>query len=183
MAGKRKSVSQLKEVAALRLAGYSISAIAHKTNISPATITRLISKHHIEKGVVTASVIESAKEEFSASGGASEITQAVKSVLLDDIALYSSLRQAIAVNLEQVMSDDELEAGKKARAIAALSTSAIASQVLIRKTLDIDSVIPDADDLPTLTISELTADDILELQRDDVLTEDVEGLGLPLGSE
>ena len=167
MAGKVKTADQLKQALILRNGGYSLAAIAVKTGISTTTLSRHFSKHSMAKGGLTDEAVTLAKQELMNDAGfVGEIKQLIASVVADDLAIFIRLREAIAANLEEVLNDKSLASHYKSRAIAALSTSAGLSQTLARKALQIDNQPIEQDELPELTILELTSEDIEHMRTE-----------------
>jgi len=164
MARTIKTPAEINKAIVLREAGYSLASIASKTNISTATLARHFKKHGIGKGALSDSAINAAKEELISDGFTESLKKEITAAILDDLAHFKALREAIAVNLEELANDTDLPSHYRARGIAALCTSVGLSQTLIRKTLQLDDQEIEQGELPELVISELTAEDIKDLQ-------------------
>jgi len=98
------------------------------------------------------------------------------SVIADDISAFKSVRSALIINLEEVMDDSTLAPHYKARALTAIATGLSVSQTMIRKTLAIDSQEIESDELPELTIHELSATDIEDMRTSQLKVYSLDGV-------
>jgi AcrR family transcriptional regulator len=160
-----KTPAEIQNCLVLREAGYSLAAIATKTGISPATLTRHFSKHGAVKGTLSLSAVNKARQQLlSDTGFVGELKQAIASSILDDLSHVAQLRQSMCLILEDVMTDTSLPAHYKSRAIAALATSLTMTQKAARVALQADNQPIEQDSIPELFISELTAEDIEQMR-------------------
>jgi AcrR family transcriptional regulator len=159
--GTIKTPVEIQNCLVLREAGYSLAAIATKTGISPATLTRHFKKHGAIKGTLSLSAVDEARQQLlSDSGFIGELKTAIASSICDDLAQVAQVREAMSLILEDVMNDTSLPAHYKSRAVAALATSLTLTQKAARVALQADNQPIEQDSLPELFISELTAEDI-----------------------
>ena len=166
MTGTVKTTKELKRAVILRQGGYSVAAIAQKTNISASTLTRHFKKLGAPKGGLTARAIESARDELlSDAGFIGDLKQQIAGSIVDDLAQSQSIREAIALSLEQLVGDGSEVASVKARALSALATATKITQEVQRKALDVDGYnnSRDMDDLPELVITGMDSARVAEI--------------------
>jgi AcrR family transcriptional regulator len=165
--GTVKTPTEIKQALVLREAGYSLAAIATKTGISPATLTRHFKKHGAPKGTLSVSAVDEARQQLlSDSGFIGELKTAIASSICDDVAHVARLRESMALILEDVMNDTALPAHYKSRAIAALATSLTLTQKAARIALQTDNQPIEQESLPELYITELTSEDIERMRTE-----------------
>jgi AcrR family transcriptional regulator len=165
-----KTPAEIQNCLVLREAGYSLSAIATKTGISPATLTRHFSKHGALKGTLSLSAVEEARQQLlNDSGFIDGLKTAIASSIVDDLSQVAALRESMALILEAVMTDTTLPAHYKSRAVAALATSLTLTQKAARVALQADSQPIEQESLPDLFISELTAEDIDKMRVEQLI--------------
>ncbi|PPD44898.1 MAG: hypothetical protein CTY16_11080 [Methylobacter sp.] len=164
-----KTPKQIQRALVLREAGYSIAAISVKTAISPATLTRHFKKHGAVRGSLSLTAVEDARQELlSDSGFIGELRHQIAASITDDMAHVVALRESMALILEEIMKDAALPSHYKSRAIAALATSLTLTQKAARIALSVDDQPVEQDQLPTLHITELTADDIFQMRNEQI---------------
>ena len=163
-----------KAAFAHRLAGWSLSSISEKLNISTSSLQRLFNEHSIKRGSVTSKMIESAKNELILN---TDFKAQIAGMVRDDLALIKRSREAIALSLEQLMNDETLPVVAKARAISALTTSLGLSQSVYRKCLQVSKIENTIDEstLPALQMTFLTSDGEAAIRA----TRDTDGFGMP----
>lgn len=169
MAGTVKTTKEIKRAIALREGGFSVAAIAQKTNISPSTLTRHFKNLGASKGGLTAKAIDSAKDQlFNDAGFIGDLKQQIAGSIVDDLAQSKSIREAIALSLEQLVGDGEELASVKARALSALATATKITQEVQRKALDVDGYnnSRDMDELPELVITGMDSARVAEIIKE-----------------
>lgn len=180
MPGKVKTAAQLKQAFVLRDSGYSLAAIACKTGISASTLTRHFKKHSTPKGGLTDDAVTLAREQLlNDAGFISDLKQQMASVIVDDLAQFVRLREAMTTTLDDLMNDATLPPHYRARGLAALATALKLTQEMARKALRIDDQQPDQEQIPELIISELTADDVEVMRKNQILLGQATGDLLP----
>ncbi len=165
MAGGVTPKKVLEQAVILREGGYSLTSIATKLNTSVSTLSRHFKRHGIAKGSLSEMAVAEAKQQLlNDAGFIDSLKQQIASSITDDLAQVERLRQASALTLEQLMADKSLPAHYRARGIAALSTGIKLTQEVARRALRVDTLEPEKEDLPELTITELTADDVEQMR-------------------
>lgn len=165
MTGTVKTPKEIKRAIALREAGYSLSAIARKTGISIATLSRHFKAHSTTKGGLSKEAIEKAKTELmSDSGFIGDLKEQIAASIVDDLSQSQSIREAIALSLDQITNDTDELASVKARALSALATATKITQEVQRKALNVEEYnkTRDLDTLPELVIRRMTDEEIEE---------------------
>lgn len=166
MTGRLKTADELKQAVILRDGGYSIAAISSKTGISASTLSRHFKKHRAAKGGLTGDAIEQARQELlNDAGFINDIKRQIAAVIVDDLAHFTQLREAMALTLEGLMTDSTLPAHYKTRGLAALATTLTLTQKAARTALAIDDQPVEQEAIPILTITELTSEDVDEMRR------------------
>ena len=152
-----KTVSDIEQAITLRTAGYSLTSIGRKLNISVSTLSRQFAALKVPKGKLSNEAVDLARQSLLADSGFIDgLKQAIAASIVDDIAQVANLRDSMALILEDIMADKALPAHYKSRAIAALATSLTLTQKVARVALAADDQPIEQDTLPTLFISELT---------------------------
>lgn len=170
MTGTVKTPKEVKRAIALREAGYSLSAIARKTGISISTLSRHFKAHSATKGGLSASSIEKAKTELlNDSGFIGDLKEQIAASIVDDLSQSQSqsIREAIALSLDQITNDTDELASVKARALSALATATKITQEVQRKALNVEEYnkTRDLDTLPELVIRRMTDEEIEEVTK------------------
>ena len=166
MSGRLKTADQLKQAVILRDGGYSLAAIAVKTDISASTLSRHFKKLGAAKGGLTDEAIAQARQALlNDAGFITDIKRQIAAVIVDDLAHVIQIREAMTLTLEGLMADGSLPAHYKTRGIAALATTLRLTQEAARKALAIDDQPPEQESIPILSISELTSDEVGEIHR------------------
>jgi len=169
MTGKVKNADQLKEALVLRAAGYSLASIAQNTGIAPATLSRHFAKHKAVKGGLTDEAIDKAKQQLlNDAGFISDLKNKIAASIVDDVCQVAALREAVSLTLEATMSDKAIPAHYRARSLAALATTLALTQKTARVALQADSQPIDQESLPTLSIQELTQDEIIKMREEQI---------------
>ncbi|WP_036249763.1 hypothetical protein [Methylobacter sp. BBA5.1] len=167
MAGKPKTNEELKAAIALRDAGYSIASISENTGISSATLSRHFAKHKVGKGSLTDEAVTLARSKLLQDGAfIDSLKHEIASTVLDDVAQFRQLRRAMTVTLDDLLNDTSLPSHYKMRGLAAYATTLKLSQETIRRALQIDNQEPEPESLPSLTIHELTPEEIAQMRQE-----------------
>ncbi len=98
------------------------------------------------------------------SGLVGDLKQAIASQISDDLALARSIREGLALAMENLINDAATPASLKARSYAALSTSLKSTSDIMRRALQIDDGTMTAQELPILTIRKMSDEDIRAVQ-------------------
>lgn len=156
-----------KEALTLRQAGWTLSSIAEKTGASPSTLYRLFKRAGTTRGAITAESVEAAKQQIIQDADFVEsLKHQIASSIIDDLQMSKRIKEQALLTLELLEADPD---GPmiKARALAALATSVKVASDVQRRCLRIDdpTLTPQSDDLPTLTITRMTDEEIKLAQR------------------
>ena len=160
-----KTAPEIKRAIVLRAAGYSLSVIADKTDISKSTLQRHFKKHSIDKGTISAKAIDDAKQELVADGLTEALKQEVISAVLDDVSQFKAIRAALATNIEELVEDGSLSPHYRSRGLTAVATGLRLSQEVIRKALDMDTTELEQSEIATLEYKVLSQDDVEEIRE------------------
>jgi transposase-like protein len=167
MPGAPKTTDELRQAITLREAGYSLAAIAHKTGISASTLSRHFKRHGASKGGLSDSAVDEARQQLMNDAGfINDLKNQIAAAIVDDISHVHQIREASALLLEQLMNDSSLPPHYKTRGLAALATSLRLTQEAWRKSLKVDELQPEPDNLPELCVYELTAAEIVQMRQE-----------------
>lgn len=169
MSGRPTNPATEAQIVALREVGYSVPAIAEHTGASQSTIKRILKRHGARKGAITDEAIEGARQELHGALTDDAIRSEVARAVLDDLALSRQIREQVADRLEQLNAlppaADPKETGAIMRALAAAATVLKLSSDVQRHTLtQRNEHSAGVEELPELQITELTAEQIVELR-------------------
>lgn len=173
MASKRTTVTPTlqAQIVALREAGYTNLAIAKRLDIGVRTVQRHLASTGVIKGGLKSELIEQAREEaLSLLKSDTAIKQAIAQLLIDDLAHVSNVRDLMVEASEYLKATDVRTAAQVMRGAAAYSTALKNTSDVLQKHLSKHSQ-PDMQDLPTLIVQELTAEQI-EMMRDENFVKD-----------
>jgi len=168
MSGKALTLNQVKQAIVLREAGYTLTAIAERSNISISSLQRAYKKHSVKKGAIRAKAIEKAREELMSHVTSSEfIKNEAAKLVSDDLAHSRMLREKAALTVETMSATDTTEAALIMRSLVAYSTLIKNTSDTLRRSLGLNNNDSDSsmEELPELIIREMTADDIEDLKK------------------
>ena len=149
-----------------RQAGWTIAAITNELGISPSSLYRSFTKHSISRGSITASTLESAKQQLlEQSGLIGELKGLIASQVKDDLALATQLRIGVAMALDDLINDVSTPSSMKCRAYASVATTLKLTSDMMRRALQIDDSSLSVSEIPVLTILKMTDADIAEVQN------------------
>lgn len=180
MPGKRATPEQIAEVIAFREAGYSSATICHKTGLSPATITRISSRHSIKKSSIKDELIESARQSIVDELSSDiEIRDRIKKLVLDNMAHSELCRNKLLEALGRLTPLDTDSAATVIRACTSYATAIKASSDAVRPLLkgleeDDESAV-----LPELVIRRMSEDDVAQIRADQRREAEVMGIEAP----
>lgn len=170
--------AELKEAITLRQGGYSLSAIVEQTGISASTLHRTFKTHRIGKGSIISEAAEKARQQLIADADfVGSLRHHISASIIDDLTLAQRIKAAALLALEEVEEDSATPPTAKARTLAALATAVKVSSDIQRRALRLDdpTALIQSDDLPVLTITRMTNEEIEGVRRrfdDEALTED-----------
>lgn len=177
MPGKSLTPSQISEAATLRAAGYTLTAISVRLGISVSSLQRAFKLHAVKKATSIASAIEHASQDLTESLMLDDrIKEEVARLLVDDLAHTSLLREKAAATIESLNPSDTESAALTMRALAAYSTLLKNTSDTLRNSLGVSERRIHQQtalaDLPALTVTEMTADEIIAIQRGQATSSD-----------
>jgi len=175
--GMRATPKQIAQVIALREAGYGYASICQKTGLSPATVTRVNSRHSVKKGAIRSKLIEAARleivEELSCD---SAIRNQIKKLLLDNIGHSELCRNKMLEALGHLHPSSTESAAVVIRACTSYATAIKASSDAVRPLLK-DLEEDDRNEaLPELIIRRMTDGDVAVMRAEQVRESDLMGL-------
>ncbi len=168
MPKKHITPKQKAQIATLRAAGYSITAIAEKVGVSVSTVKRYATK--IPKGAANEELIDQARQDLLTHLADDNIKSHLASLIADDLALSDRLRARVASVLEEtdaMVATTPQEAGQLARMLSAAATAIKLSSDTLRTTLGVTERqlhTSTTENLPELTIVDLTGQQIQEIR-------------------
>jgi hypothetical protein len=182
MPGKKKTPDQSAQAVILREAGYSLSAIASRLDISVSTAQRILKTNKVVAGTSTQALIERAREEMLNTAFALEEVQRIAAAsVLDDLALTQQIRMKLSSAVEQLSPTDP----GVFRGLAASATTLKLTQDVTRRALPLEQLSQalEVEALPELQIHIMGEYDVAklraeqrredaELNGDDVAVED-----------
>ena len=163
MSGKHITTKQISEAVTLREAGYTLTSIAGRLSMSVSSLQRAFKAHKVKKGTLTAKAVKDARKSLLTHVTSSEeIQHEAAKLVTDDLAHTQLLREKAAVTIEALNATDTAEAALCMRALVAYSTLLKNTSDTLRRGLGVDKAdsTTSMEDLPDLTITEMTADDI-----------------------
>lgn len=165
MAGKHITPAQKKKALILRTAGYTITSISDKTNMSVSTLKRFFKEHMVKKGELKQSVIDKATDELLHDATAiEEIKREMASLIHDDLAQVKRMRTVMAEAIDVLEATDTSEALQVMRAVSAGAVALKSTSETLRKSLGMDKDDEVTGDLPELIISVLTEDEMSDIR-------------------
>lgn len=169
MAGKRITNKQISEAITLREAGYTLTAIAQRLEVSVSSLQRAFKRHTVKPGALHAAAIEKAREDLLAHvTSTDQIKIEAAKLVLDDLAHSNLIREKAAITVESLKASDTAEAALTMRGLVAYSTLLRNTTDVIRRGMGLNrpSLFDDIEELPELIIHEMTADEIQKVQEE-----------------
>lgn len=158
----------VKNAIAYRAVGLTLGAISEKLKVSQSALKAIFKRFDVSRGSHRAELTRLAKELLIKDTTlASNIAAQIAAAITNDLNLAKQIQDNASLMLEQIYHDTSTPITTKARSLAALATSVSVAQTIMFKALDIErqrSTVTD-DDLPELSISGYSADEMLEIRR------------------
>lgn len=180
MTGRVRPPTEVQEALALRMGGWSVTAISERLAVPVSTLERWFSTNKVKKGSVTDEAIAQAAAELKASM-MENVKAEIAAALADDVASFKAARSALNQTLEQLMADSSLPPHYRARGVVAIVTGMKLSSDLIHKSLNISGQEPEPETLPELVISELTGEEIEEMRQAQIAEAGANGSDIDFG--
>jgi hypothetical protein len=153
-----KTSDELKRAVILRAAGWTLSAIVAETNISASTLQRHFKAHSVGRGTLSTEAVDEARQKLLDDAGfIDNLKHQIAASIVDDLALARQIRESLALSLEELADDPTTSPTMKARALAAIGTTAKITQDIQRKALRMNdsSTLNQVEELPELTIHKM----------------------------
>jgi AcrR family transcriptional regulator len=175
---------EISQAHALREAGYTTLAISQRTGISIASLTRYFAAEGTKKGALKSAIIDQAKQDLLAHITSDQtIKHLAARLLADDLAHSLHLREVILNATAHMVATNLEEAVQVTRAAAAYSTTIKNTSDLIRHSLRQEALQDTTDELPELTVRELTQGQIDEMTKQQVGLTDEDEYGVDMLTE
>ncbi len=158
----------IAEAVSLRAAGYTITAIGDRLNVSVRTLNRIFERHGAKKGAVKNELIDAARRTLIEGVTSNDrIKEEAARIVADDLAHARLLRSRMAEATEHLTATNLDEAAILLRAAAAYSTALKNTSDMLRHTLRTERAIEaqDSEDLPELVVREITAAEAVRMRQ------------------
>lgn len=166
MSGKHTTLSQIKQVMALRGIGATRAVIAVETGVSISTVSRICKRFSGRKGAVTAELIEASKKQLVERITDDRELQAKAAMLVaDDLILGQIIREKITEGMIRMDMSEPSEVAANLRALNSASSALLSVQKVGRIATGADKLALERDELPVLTIRTMTDDDVKETKE------------------
>lgn len=171
---KRTTITPTLEaqIIALREAGYTNLVIAQRLGVGIRTVQRHLSSAGVKKGSLKSELIEQARDDALVMLRSDPaIKQAIAQLLMDDLAHVKHVREVVAEASEHLKAVDVKTAALVMRGAAAYSTAIKNTSDVLQKHFNKHSQ-PEMQELPTLIVQELTAEQIQRMREDNFVKDD-----------
>jgi AraC-like DNA-binding protein len=167
MTRKTATPIEITQALALREVGYTALSISQELGISVRSLQRHFAVHGTKKGKLKQEVLDSARAELMKRVTSDDaIREEAARLINDDLAHARHLRILLVAASEQLQATTLQEAVLVMRAAAAYSVVIKNTSDTIRQKRRVDKVIEDVnEDLPELTIRELTSEEVSRLRN------------------
>lgn len=167
MAGKALTPTQIAEALCLRMAGYTITAVADRLHVGIRTLNRLFERNGTKKGAVKAELLEAARQNLIEGVTSNErIREEAACIVADDLAHARMIRSRIADASEHLTAGNLQEAALLMRAAAAYSVALKNTSDTLRHTMRTERALDaqDAQELPELVVREMTDEEVKQMR-------------------
>ena len=167
MPGKRLTNKQIIEAITLREAGFTLASIAQRLDISISSLQRAFKRHSVKRGSIHQNSIEKAREELLSHVTSTErIKEEAAKLVADDLAHSRLIREKAALTIESLTASNTAEAALAMRALVAYSTLIKNTTDTVRSSMGLsqDNVFEEMKEVSDLVITEMTAEEIHQLQ-------------------
>jgi len=150
---------------ALIEAGFTTSGVAQRLGVSASTVKRIKSRHGATKGVATAELVESARQELALAFDAEWIRRQTAAFVHDEISQAHALREQIQAALADAPSPEDAKSwGILMRGLTAAATAMKATSDQLNRTLGCESR-EEASSLPELVITVIEPEQVKVMQE------------------
>lgn len=170
MSGKKTTPDQSTQAVMLREAGYTLSAIATRLELSISTVQRILKTNKTVAGASTQALIERAREEMLNSAfSLEEVQRTAAALVLDDLAISQQIRVKLSNAVDQLDPNDP----GALRALAASATTLKLTQEVTRRALPLEKLNQALafEELPELKIHIMSDLDVAEMRAQQRLEE------------
>jgi len=163
------------QIVVMRAAGYSIPLIAERMGVSAATVKRILKRHQQAAGTepdidLVGQAREAMRSSFSADAA---LCSLYDNLLADTLHHVEVSREVASEALKHLKATDTRDAALVFRALTAHSTT-LKTHV---DTIRILAPLPEyADELPTLQVCMLSDEEVQELRREQLATQEEFGM-------
>lgn len=166
MSGKHTTLSQIKQVIALRGIGATRAVIAVETGVSISTVSRICKRFSGRKGAITAELIETSKKQLVERITDDRELQVKAAMLVaDDLILGQIIREKITEGVIRLDMTEPSEIAANLRALNSASSALVSVQKVGRIATGADNLSEGNEELPVLTIRAMTEDDVRETKE------------------
>lgn len=169
------------KIVALRGCGFSYHAIASEVEASEATVKRVCKASGVQKGGVTGEIGREVLGEVVGRLKSNErLIQEVSKNMLEDLALTSSIRE----KLQDAVAAIDPRAADATRRLNQAAQAIQATQKVHRTATNAGEIGHAMEELPSLTIYEMTAEDVENIRREqEEMARELDGLAIQDGEE
>ncbi len=161
MPGKHTTLSQIKQVLALRSIGATRAVIAIETGVSISTISRICKRFSGQKGAITDELVEQSRKQLvERITDDRELQSKAAMLVADDLVLGQIIREKITEGMIRLDMTDPEQIASNLRALNSASSALVTVQKVGRVATGADSLTNTEDDLPELTIKVMSDEDV-----------------------
>lgn len=161
MPGKHTTLSQIKQVLALRGIGATRAVIATETGVSISTVSRICKRFSGQKGSITDELVEQSRKQLvERITDDKELQSKAAMMVADDLVLSQIIREKITEGMIRLDMTEPNQVAANLRALNSASSALLTIQKAGRVATGADTLSEADKELPTLQIREMTAEDI-----------------------
>jgi hypothetical protein len=166
MPGKHTTISQVKQVLALRSLGATRGVISIETGVSISTVSRICKRFSGRKGSVTSELIEESRQKLVESLSSDKELQAQAARLVaDDLVLGQVIREKIMEGMIRLDMSEPDEVAAHLRALNSASSALLTVQKVGRVATGADELSSSHEELPVLSINVMSEADVEETKE------------------
>ncbi len=164
---KKVDPQQASQVVAMRTAGYTVASIAKHIGISISSVKRICQKNAVKPGEALDALVEKSMHELKKSLTSNESIKLLAASFMQDTVVHAEeIREVAATAAKHLKASNADEALKVMRACAAWANATKLSADALRSTIKIAPIDEGSEDLPELTISVLSDDDVNRIREE-----------------
>ena len=166
MPGKHASLSQVKQVLALREIGATRAVIATETGLSLSTITRICKRFSASKGRLTSKLVEDSQERLiERMTDDKQLQKEIALIVADDLITSKIIREQIVNSVLKLDMSDPEQIPTNLRALNSGASALATVQKIGRIATGADQNDEIGEELPELTIHVLTDEEVAEIRE------------------